>query len=467
MQSSPFKEASIFSQEAEEAVLGCILVNPNCFYDIAENVNADSFFFMRHTHIWTAIQQIIDRDNTLDILTVTDQLKRNKTLDETGGMAYLTYLINNTPSAVHGLVYAGLVRACQLRRDMLKTMDSLRPVLVDESITVEAVMDTVQNTILDISLPITQSSLVSISNTMSNTYDLIEARNKLYMANKTYTIGIRTPFPTMNRVMDGIRKGEVTTLAGRTGMGKTACALSIVLEAAERGIDNTEQRGARIAVFSGEMSEDALNIRLLSMETGIDTRKLERGELRNADKQRYITATAKLGSYAIMCQQASRIDTVAIENIVRSLVVKKQLDMLVLDGLNQLDHSKPKDRDQDWQVVMRIMNELERISRLYDIAILVTHQLNRESYNKEPSLASLGRGSAVEQKSARIIFLYEPPEDPFENEESSDETIVKRMCKIAKNRHGDTAKFPLAFIKNLTRYAEMETRKIDLNDLGD
>jgi len=293
-----------------------------------------------------------------------------------------------------------------------------------------------------------------MTDAMSETYDLIESRRALHEQNPNFTIGIRTGLKHLDAILDGIRLGEITTFAAETGMGKTALILSILLYAARKGINHVERRGAKILLFSGEMNSDTLNMRLIAIRTGIQFKKIERGNLTQVEYSRFTRAVEEIANLDVTLWEGERANVEDVETAIR---LRGDVDMVILDGIDQLDHTRSTYRqDQDWQVVGIIMNELERVAKDLNVAIVVTSQLNRSGYSQynseafEPSLANLARSSNVEKKSARVIFIYEA------DVENPGPHGVKRMCKIAKNRHGPTATFPIAYKATQTLYTNYE-----------
>ena len=438
-----------FSQEAEEALIGALLLSPKGLFEVSQILSPDDFFLKRHEYVFRAMMEIYNEGSAVDYVSVSEKLRARGNLDEIGGQAFLTYCVNNTPSSVHGITYAKIVDVSARRREGLMLTDYMRGYFLDEETALSKSLPTMVDSLTELALQSSSlSSLHTISDSMSGTYDLIEERVRLHAQNPNYVIGIRTGLTLLDRLLDGIRKQDVTIFSGGTGLGKTSLILSILVFASEQGIYNTERRGAKIIVFSGEMSRDTLNMRLISMVSGVQFKKIERGNMSDKELIKYNQAVADLSNLEIKEWDGERADMKEVERVVKLATVQGGVDMIILDGINQLDSTDSNSDAPDHIIVSRIMNDAERIARDHDLAVVATHQINRTSYDKEPTLASLGRSSSIEQKAARVVFIFEPEVD---NAASGG---VKRMCKVAKNRHGETAIFPLWFQKSHTKYMD-------------
>ncbi len=256
------------SREAEEAVLGAVLINPEAYYDVASFLRADDFYIHRHRWIWGAFTRLHERRVPIDLLTVTDELEQQGQLEETGGPAYLTALINNVPTSLHAEAYGRIVEANAIRRRMLSAANDIAKLAYQQDSTVDTVMDEAEKAVFGVSERRTTRDLRSIQEVLSEYYDRIDQLSS--RSDETY--GVPTGFTDLDRLLGGLQPSDLLIVAGRPGTGKTAFMLSAAKNAAQKNKKH-------VAIFSLEMSNEQLVQRIISQETGIDSQRLRSGKL--------------------------------------------------------------------------------------------------------------------------------------------------------------------------------------------
>ena len=456
-----------FSQEAEEALLGCILLDPIRFTDIAEFLQASDFFLKRHECVWQAFTNLNTRREPIDYLTVTTELKTMHLIEEIGGQAFLTYLVNNVPSSVHAEIYGRLVERAAIRRKMLYATDTIRKMALDEETPIHDILAESESIIFALHdrNPLHRSrSALEVANAV---YEQVERGSDVMAVNPKYISGIATGFSLLDWTLDGIPRGYVSTFAGQTGIGKTAFIGNVALNAAKMGINREIKAPARVVIFSGEMVEDDLFRRMTSMLCGINSRDIRRGfaptPQGQAQQAKALNAISDLSGLPITFESGQRLTTAGLRSVVRRHIGDGNV-LFILDSILQIDPSKSaKQQDKDWLKINTIMEELEDIALTYNAAILCTTQLNRDGYSNKtkpgaiPTLANLKRASAIEEKSANVILMYwSGKEDQHGN--------PMIAFNIAKSRFGENKIIDFVFNDTLTQFHEVDYR-VTSNDV--
>jgi len=265
---TPISPPVLYSKEAEEAVIGSILINPEAYYDVAPFLKSDDFYIHRHRWIWDAFVHLHEQRIPIDTLTVSDELNQLGQLSEVGGPAYLTGLINNVPTSLHAEAYGHIVEENAIRRKMLAAANDIAKLAYQESVGVEDVMDGAEKAVFGVSERRMTRDLQPIQQVLSEYYDRIDQ-----LASRGDEIyGVPTGFIDLDKLLMGLQPSDFIIVAGRPGMGKTAFMLSAAKNAAQ-----THKK--HVAVFSLEMSNEQLVQRLISQETGIDSQRLRTGKL--------------------------------------------------------------------------------------------------------------------------------------------------------------------------------------------
>jgi replicative DNA helicase len=467
---SPGNLLAPFSQEAEEAVIGSVLISPTVFASL-DFLSEDHFYLTRHRHMWKVLKRLAVRNEIMDLTTVSEELRQVGVLEDIGGYAYLLHLINNTPNSMHAEAYGRLVERAATRRKLLIAADKIREAAMDESLGIEDVMAAADKAVITVQSQQSIHEPVSIEDAVTQYVNGFKRAYAMNRTNPNYTIGVRTGLTDLDRLLDGLRPG-ITTLAGATGMGKSAMMMTIAQFAAQKGLLRERESAAQTVLFSGEMTLLQLMNRLISSKTGIAARHLERGNVTADEVAMMNTACNDLmDNHALSFESLKRLSTHQIRQRVRRLVEHKAIDLLVLDGLLQIDAftiDAGSDRQRKYAEVKRrdsienIMNDLEDIGLTYNLPILLTHQISRASatrQNKRPQMSDLAEASFVEQKSAVILFLYrEAYYDPLCADTNGVEIIV------AKNRHGETGTIQAYYDRQYTRFLNADRVHISLVD---
>src|SRR5262245_26492023 len=308
--------------EAEEAVLGSLLIDPDAILQISTFLQPADFYLERHSWIYDAICVLHERRQPPDLVTLSDELERRKQLDEIGGPAYLTSLINATPTSIHAEYYGHIVERTAVLRRLIEAAGKIAQLAYQDTEDVDEVVDRAEEIICGVSERRVDRDLRPIRQVLDRYYDRIEY---LYQ-HQGEIIGIPTGLADLDKLLGGLQRSDVVVMAGRPGMGKTSLALSMALQAAR-------QWKKRVAIFSLEMSDEQLVQRLVSAETGIDSQRLRLGNIRADEWPTFYQAIRLLSETSIFIDDTAAISALDLRSKARRLHAEHGLDLVIVDYL--------------------------------------------------------------------------------------------------------------------------------------
>ncbi|HNT24950.1 MAG TPA: replicative DNA helicase [Anaerolineales bacterium] len=435
------------SREAEESVIGAVLINPEAYYDVAQFLRADDFYIHRHRWIWEAFTRLHERRMPLDFLTVTEELDQMGQLGEVGGPAYLTALINNVPTALHAEAYGRLVEQTSIRRRMLTAANDIAKLAYQEDLGLESVMDEAEKAIFGVSERRMTRDLQPIQQVLSEYYDRIDAIAR----RGEETVGVPTGFLDLDKLLGGLQPSDFLIIAGRPGMGKTAFMLSIAKNAAHL-------HKKHIAIFSMEMSAEQLVQRLISQETAIDTHHLRTGKLTEEEWSLFAHAVEVLGDTHIYLDDTPGLTPLQLRTKCRRLHMEFGIDLVLVDYLQLM--SGGQRIDNRVQEVSYISRHMKILARELNVPVMAAAQLSRaieQRADKEPQLSDLRESGSLEQDADIVMFINRP--EMYEKD-----TLKQHLAqiKVAKHRNGPVGTIELVFRDNLTKFENAATYVVDL-----
>jgi len=367
------------SIEAEEAVLGSILINPDALYDVASFLQSEDFFIVRNGWVWEAITRLHERREQIDYLTVVEELRQQNRLEEIGGAAYITYLINHTPSSIYAETYGRIVERAALRRRMLAAAGTIARLAQQEDSDITGLIDQSEATLFAVTERRLRQELVPIRTAVAEYYDRIE---QLY-SQQVESIGVPTGFTDLDDLLGGLQKSDLVIVAGRPGMGKTSWLLSAA--------HNAALTGARVAIFSMEMSNEQIVQRLISSETGINTHKLRLGQLKDREWALFVEAVGRLSKLNVFLDDTPALTPLQMRAKCRRLYSEHGLDLILVDYL-QLMNAGVGFSDNRVQEISFISRNLKHIAREMNVPVVAAAQLSRaveQRQDKRPQLSDL------------------------------------------------------------------------------
>jgi replicative DNA helicase len=435
------------NREAEEAVLGSVLINPEAYFDLAEFLDADDFYIHRHRWIWDAFKHLVEKRSPIDFLTVTNELEQQNQLAEVGGAAYLTTLMSNVPSALHAETYGHIIEETAVRRRMLDAANRIAKLAYDEETGLEAVMDDAEKAVFGVSEKRMTRDLAPINEVLSDFYDHISD-----LASRPDDIhGVPTGFIDLDRLLTGLQPSDLIIIAGRPGMGKTGFALSLAKNAAQ-----THKK--HVAIFSLEMGNDQLVQRLLAQQTGIDSQRLRTGKLQDDEWALLTHAIETLGDTRIFLDDTPGITPLQLRTKCRRLHLEFGLDLIIIDYLQLM--SGDTRNDNRVQEVSYISRQLKILAREINVPVLAAAQLSRaveQRSDKKPVLSDLRESGSLEQDADIVMFIYRP--EVYE-EDPAKQNVAEII--VSKHRNGPIGSVQLIFRKNLAKFENAITHRMDL-----
>ncbi len=438
------------SREAEEAVIGAVLINPEAYYDVAQFLSGDDFYIHRNKWIWEAFVALHDRSEAIDLVTVTEELDQKGHLADIGGAAYITKLINNVPSSLHAEAYGHRVEETAIRRRMLLAANQIAKLAYEENLTLDTVMDDSEKAIFNVSQRRTTQDLQPIRSVLSDYFDRMEELSQRDEA----LVGVPTGFLDIDKMLGGLQPSDLLIIAGRPGMGKTGFLLSAVKNAAL-----THKK--HVAVFSLEMSNEQLVQRIIAQETGINSTRLRSGKLDPDEWLLFTQAIEVLTETQIFLDDTPALTPLQLRTKCRRLHLEYKLDLIVVDYLQLMGGDiRSSNRVQE---VSDISRNLKILARELNVPVLAAAQLSRaveQRTDKRPVFSDLRESGSLEQDADIVMFIYRP-------EVYEEDSQFKNLAEIivAKHRNGPTGDVQLVFRKNLAKFENAATRDIDLSQI--
>ncbi len=431
--------------DAEEAILGGILLDPEAMGRVVNLINPEAFYIQAHKKIYEGAIYLYNQRKPTDLMTVTTWLLDRGFLEEVGGTTKLTQLVDRTVSAITIEHHAPLVMDKFLRRELIKAGHLIIKLGYDTTQEIESVMNSSQKAIFNLIQKRPQEGLIPISETVIDAFQEIE---KLY--NKTGNPGINTGFYDLDARTNGLGRSDLIIIAGRPSMGKTSFALNIAHHVA------LEEK-LMVAIFSLEMSKQQLSVRLLSGETGIDSNKLRSGRITQMELDPLGAAVGALADLPIYINDNASLTVMQMRSDLRRLISdqksdqRKELGLILLDYLQLMEGSSSDNRVQE---LSRITRALKGLARELNVPLIALSQLSRaveQRNNKRPMLSDLRESGSIEQDADLVMMLYR---DEYYNPDTPDRGIAEVI--IAKQRNGPTGQIKLLFKPELTKFLNLE-----------
>ena len=437
-----------YSVEAEQAVLGSVIIDPKCLTDIATSMKTEYFYIPQHREIYAAMASMYELSQTIDFVSLLEKLKTDGVYDEAGGKAYLTELVQRVPSSANVLTYVAIIRERYYARALMTAAQGIIKDINDNELDSGKLLDSAEQRIYEIRQGRDITGLTHIKSVIENeTYDRLSKMND--PETRDDYVGIPCGIGELDRMITGLNKSDLIILGARPGMGKTSFALNIVRNVAV----NT---GKTVCFFSLEMTRDQLAQRMLSSEAGIKSEKLRTGELDDDEWTRLAQAGESLSKANIYFDESSNITVPEMKAKLRRM---NKVDLVVIDYLG-LMHS-PRNIDNRVQEISEITRNLKIMAKDLKVPIIACAQLSRGTEGKgkshRPALSDLRDSGSIEQDADVVLFLYR--DAYYDNEKSDDEDRSDQSraeCIVAKNRHGEIGTVDLHWDGQYTRFTSVD-----------
>ncbi|MEP7356190.1 MAG: replicative DNA helicase [Anaerolineales bacterium] len=433
--------------EAEEAVLGCVLINPDAYFEVSAFLRPDDFYLHKNRWIWNAFVSLHEQRLPIDTITVSEELERNTQLAEAGGTAYLTQLINSVPTSLHAEAYGRLVERESLRRRLIEAATEVAKLAYQEGRDIGEVVNDAEAAIFAVSERRLTKDLAPIREAISEYYDRI----KYLFEHRDELLGVPTGFIDLDKLLGGLQQSDLLIIAGRPGSGKTGFMLNVAKNAAL-----TYKK--HVAVFSLEMSNDQLVQRLIAQETGIDSQRLRLGDIHDHEWPLFVQAANVLSDAQVFLDDTPALTPNQLRSKCRRLDQEYGLDLVIVDYLQLMQgDGRNENRVQE---VSGISRALKQLARELNVPVLAGAQLSRaveQRTDKRPVLSDLRESGSLEQDSDIVMFIDRPDMYAGEGAKTNIANII-----VAKHRNGPVADIQLVFRGALTKFENAETRHVDL-----
>jgi len=432
-----------FSLEAEQSVLGSVLIDPNCFNDIAEVITSEDFYLEDHSRMYLAMQEMYLRNKSIDLVTLIDMLVKIGLYENIErSKEYIKLIAEVVPTASNVKDYAQIVKDKSILRQLIAVSDEISTAAYGEQDEVKNIIDMAEQKIFSIAQGNETKGFVHIQAALLAVYGKLQALAN----NPEEVMGAPTGFSALDRVLVGLGKGDLVLVGARPGMGKTAFAMNVAVSIAEK----TKKA---VCIFSLEMSTEQLATRMLSSEGMVDSNKLRTGGLSNEDWEKLAHASAKLSECDIQIDDTSNITVTGMKAKLRRV---KNLGLVIIDylGLMQSDRRI----DNRVQEVAEISRNLKMLAKELGVPVIACAQLSRgpeSRTDKRPMLSDLRDSGAIEQDADIVLFLYR---DEYYKDKSEPDLNTAEII-VAKNRHGSTGKIDMGWLGQFTKFIPIDTTR--------
>ncbi|GIP35998.1 replicative DNA helicase [Paenibacillus sp. J2TS4] len=428
--------------EAEQAVLGAILLDSDALVTVMEKVGAEDFYSTKHQNIFEAMIELAEANDPVDLVTLTVKLQDKQQLEQIGGVSYLTQLANSVPTAANVDYYAQIIEEKSLTRRLIRAATQIASTGYSSAEAVGDLLSDAEQRIMEISQRRSNTGFISIRDVLMDVFERVEF---LYQ-NKGGTTGIASGFRDLDKMTSGFQRSDLIIVAARPSVGKTAFALNI---AQNVGIREKET----VAIFSLEMGAAQLVQRMICAESNVDAGRLRTGHLENDDWEKLTMAIGTMAEAEIYIDDSPAVTVADIRAKCRRLKKERGLGMILIDYL-QLIHGRGKGGDNRQQEVSEISRTLKQIARELDVPVIALSQLSRgveQRQDKRPMMSDLRESGSIEQDADIVAFLYR---DDYYNQETEKKNIIEII--IAKQRNGPVGTVELAFLKHYNKFVSLD-----------
>jgi len=428
--------------EAEQSVLGGILLD-NQALNAAQEILSDSDFYSdAHKKIFRAMQDLADRGEPVDLITLSDHLRDKKQLDQVGGAAYLASLVDSVPSAANISYYAKIVREKAILRSLISSATDILTKSYEQASEVDDSLDEAEHAIFEISQNKIRRSFYPLKEIIKDSFRTIE---RLYESKELIT-GVPTGFDKFDELTSGLQRSDLIIIAGRPSMGKTAFALNIARHAAV-------ESNIPVAIFSLEMSKEQIAMRLLSSTAKVDSQRIRKGFLGEMDWPKLTNAAGLLSEAPLFIDDTPALTVLEMKAKSRRLKAEHGLGLIIIDYLQLMRGTAYRESRE--QEISEISRSLKALAKELNVPVIALSQLNRkveDRTNRRPQMADLRESGAIEQDADVIVFIYR--DEVYNKSEDNPKKGIAEII-IAKQRNGPISTVELAFLEKYTSFENL------------
>ena len=425
------------SEEAEKSVLGAVLIDPEALALVVSRLSPDHFYNRNLAAIYQSMVELYNDRQAIDLVTLSEQLKKHRMLKKVGGKSFLAELAGFVPTAAHIEDYARIIKELYLRRKLISASSKLVEAAFDVQTDTRRLLDEAEGLIFALSQESINQDFVALRDLLTDSFDRLDELHK----SDSRLRGLETGFVDLDKKLSGLQKSNLVILAARPGQGKTALALNIAQYVSVVG-------RKKVGFFSLEMSHEELVDRLLVSQADIEAWRLKIGSFNDDDWQKLMEAMSVLAEAPLFIDDTPGISILEMRTKARRLQAEHGLDLIVVDYLQLI---KPKRRfESRVQEVSYISSELKNLARELKVPVLALSQLSRAVEHRggnRPQLADLRESGAIEQDADIVMFLYKDEEE---------ENPAVRVLEVAKHRNGPVGRLKLIFRSDQIKFYNYE-----------
>ena len=430
--------------QAEQAVLGSMLLDKDAVIDAIEVLREDSFYREDNKMIFSAILSLYAKNEPIDLITVKSELTENGNFDKVGGLEYLSSLPDKVPTTANVDRYIKIVEEKALTRNLIQTANELISLGYDETEDVDDILELAEKKVFDLSQNKSTKGYSSIKDVLVSSFAELE---KLYNQ-KGRISGITTGFADLDRQTSGLHNSDLVIVAARPAMGKSAFAINIATNAALKG-------KVPVAIFNLEMSKEQVVNRILCSEAMVDSNKVRTGQIEDNDWMKLASASGILSEAPIYIDDTPGISIMEIRAKCRKLKMEKDIGLIVIDYLQLIQGSSNKRNASREQEISEISRSLKILAKELDVPVIALSQLSRAAEQRKddhrPMLSDLRESGAIEQDADIVMFIYR---EDYYNPETENKNVAEII--LAKHRGGSTGTVNLAWLPNYTKFANLQ-----------
>lgn len=428
--------------DAEKSLLGAVLIDEEVLADVTEKVSAKDFYDKRHSLAFGGMVRLYERHRPVDLLTLTEELKKKDELETVGGAAYLTELTNYVPTAAHAQAYAEMVALKAVRRRLIKASAEISELGYNEDTEVQELLEKAEAELFAVSDQSLKQDLVSIESILTDSFDRMEELHR----NKGALRGVRTGYRDLDNMTAGLQRSDLIILAARPAMGKTTLVTNLAYNVATVAKQS-------VLFFSLEMSKEQLVDRMLADASGVDAWNIRTGNLSDEDFSKLSEAMGEMAEAPIFIDDTPGVSVLEMRTKARRAAHDAPLGLIIVDYL-QLMQGSGRDNGNRVQEVSEISRGLKLIARELNVPVIALSQLSRSVESRTPQipqLADLRESGSIEQDADIVMFIYR---EAYYNPETERENITDLI--IAKHRNGPTGKVELYFHPERLRFMSLD-----------
>lgn len=430
--------------DAEQSVLGAMLIDHEAVVKAIETLRPQDFYRDANAHIYEAIVNLFDRSEAVDLITLSEELRQSGLLDQVGGVSYVAGLANSVPTSANVEYYARIVQEKSLLRSLISASTRIAQMGYEGDEEIESLLDKAEQMIFEVSQRKTNSGFVPLKTILMQTFERIEF---LYQSKGGIT-GVPSGFTNLDKLTSGFQNSDLIIVAARPSMGKTSLCLNIAQHASVR-------KKLPVALFSLEMSREQLVTRMLCGEAMVDQQKVRTGKLSDEDWQKLTQAAGPLSQAPLFIDDSPGVSVVEMRAKCRRLKSEHGLSLVVIDYLQLMQGSRRSENRQ--QEISDISRSLKALARELQIPVIALSQLSRaveQRQEKKPMMSDLRESGSLEQDADLVMFIYR---DEYYKQEESEKRGIAEII-VAKQRNGPTGSVELAFLKEYTKFVNLERR---------